>query len=308
MTPMSILLWTAGTALGLFILFRAAYWFNEGRKLQVSGYMTPPSTKLARWTFKLIANVGTRLLVGPVQVFGKENARFQGRALVLPNHMITWDFGVVGKAIPFSYRQLSKAAEIKNPFVATVAAWIGTVGVQVEGGKSQDGGGQAVVDTGAKILTYSKGSRMLLFPQGMLIYSGDIGPKTFRTGATRMLQQAAAQIGDEPLYALPVAIRYKTHRQEATWFQRLTYALGMKLIRTFRYSEKALGEDGQPIMNDGKPVYVKKSMVLYGATVAIGKPIAYKDLPADPRQAIECIRRSIESMLQEIDARKPVKA
>lgn len=149
---------------------------------------------------------------------------------------------------------------------------------------------------------------MLLFPQGMLIYSGDIGPKTFRTGATRMLQQAAAQIGDEPLYALPVAIRYKTHRQEATWFQRLTYALGMKLIRTFRYSEKALGDDGQPIMKDGKPVYVKKSMVLYGATVAIGKPISYSDLPADPRQAIECIRLSIESMLQEIDARKPVQA
>lgn len=122
MTPMSILFWTAGLALGLFVLYRTAYWFNEGRKLQVSGYMTPPSTKLARWTFKLIANVGTRLLVGPVQVFGKENARFQRRALVLPNHIITWDFGVVGKAIPFSYRQLSKAAEIKNPIIATAAA------------------------------------------------------------------------------------------------------------------------------------------------------------------------------------------
>lgn len=301
----TILLYGAA-ALGVFALVRTVYWYLEGRKLQVSGYMTPPSTKLARWTFKAVANVGTRLLVGPVEVKGKENAQFKGRGLVLPNHMITWDFGVVGKAIPFSYRQLSKAAEIKNPVVATLAAWIGTVGVQVEGGKSQDGGGQAVVDTGARILTHSKGSRMLLFPQGMLVYSGDISSKTFRTGASRMLIQAAAATGDDPLYALPVAIRYKTDKREATWLQRLLYPIGLKLVRTFRYSEKEIGPDGQPVLNEeGKPSYVKKSMVLYGAYVSIGKPIAYKDLPNDARAATECIRQSIETMLVEIDSRRP---
>jgi 1-acyl-sn-glycerol-3-phosphate acyltransferase len=293
-------------ALAVFALVRTVYWYLEGRKLQVSGYMTPPSTKLARWTFKAVANVGTRLLVGPVDVKGKENAQFKGRGLVLPNHMITWDFGVVGKAIPFSYRQLSKAAEIKNPVIATLAAWIGTVGVQVEGGKSQDGGGQAVVDTGARILAHSKGSRMLLFPQGMLVYSGDTSSKTFRTGASRMLTQAASSIGDDPLYALPVAIRYKTDKREATWLQRLLYPLGLKFVRTFRYSEKELGADGQPVIKEnGKPSYVKKSMVLYGAYVSIGKPIAYKDLPSDPRAAIECVRQSIETMLAEIDSRRP---
>ena len=197
MSAISIGLIVVAIALAVFVGVRGYYWYCEGKKLQTSGYMTPASTKLARWTFKAVANVGTRLLVGPVTVIGRENSFYKGRGLVLPNHVITHDFIVVGKTMPYGYRQLSKAAEIKNPVVATLAAWIGTVGVQVEGGKAQDGGGQAVVDTGAKIITASPGSRMLLFPQGMLTYTGDISPKTFRTGATRMLAKAASEINGE---------------------------------------------------------------------------------------------------------------
>ena len=37
--------------------------------------------------------------------------------------------------------------------------------------------------------------------------------------------------------------------------------------------------------------------MLYGATVVIGKPIPYADLPADPREAIEYIRQRIEAQL-----------
>lgn len=193
MSAISIGLIVVAIALAVFVGVRGYYWYCEGKKLQTSGYMTPASTKLARWTFKgrgecrhaTARRSRHRHRPG-------ENSFYKGRGLAVAiNATITHDFIVVGKTMPYGYRQLSKAAEIKNPVVATLAAWIGTVGVQVEGGKAQDGGGQAVVDTGAKIITASPGSRMLLFPQGMLTYTGDISPKTFRTGATRMLAKAA---------------------------------------------------------------------------------------------------------------------
>lgn len=299
MSAISIGLIVVAIALAVFVGVRGYYWYCEGKKLQTSGYMTPASTKLARWTFKAVANVATRLLVGPVTVIGRENSFYKGRGLVLPNHVITHDFIVVGKTMPYGYRQLSKAAEIKNPVVATLAAWIGTVGVQVEGGKAQDGGGQAVVDTGAKIITASPGSRMLLFPQGMLTYTGDISPKTFRTGATRMLAKAASEINGEPLFVHPIAIDYKRNRSDATFFQKVVYLMGLQLLRTFRYKDKLVNPDGTPALDDeGKIQWtVKKSMVLYGATVVIGKPIPYADLPADPREAIEYIRQRIEAQL-----------
>lgn len=299
MSALSIGLIVVAIALAVFIGVRGYYWYCEGKKLQTSGYMTPASTKLARWTFKAVANIATRLLVGPVTVIGRENSFYKGRGLVLPNHVITHDFVVVGKTLPYGYRQLSKAAEIKHPVVATLAAWIGTVGVQVEGGKAQDGGGQAVVDTGAKILTASPGSRMLLFPQGTLLYDGDISPNTFRTGATRMLAKAASQINGEPLFVHPIAIHYKRNRSDATFLQKVAYALGLKLLRTYRYKDKQLNADGTPALDaEGKIQWtVKKSMVLYGATVVIGKPIPFADLPADPREAIECVRQRIEAQL-----------
>lgn len=302
MSPFSILLIVAVLSLKVFIGFRIYHWYQEGKKLQVSGYMTEGSTKIARWTFKAVCWVGTRLLVGPLWIRGQENTSYKGRGLVLPNHRITWDFGVVGKAIPYGYRQLSKAAEIKNPLVATLAAWIGTVGVQVEGGKSQDGAGKAIVETGAKILANSSGSRLLLFPQGKLFYTGNNDPETYRTGAARMMHRAAQLVGSEPLFVQPVGVHYITDKREATIFQRITYPLGLQLIRIFRYNDQAVDAEGKLVFTEeGKPVWdkKKKKMVLYGAVVVIGKPIPYADLPEDPREAIEYIRVRIVAAVEE---------
>ena len=88
MSAISIGLIVVAIALAVFVGVRGYYWYCEGKKLQTSGYMTPASTKLARWTFKAVANVGTRLLVGPVTVIGRENSFYKGRGLVLPNHEI----------------------------------------------------------------------------------------------------------------------------------------------------------------------------------------------------------------------------
>ena len=61
--------------------------------------------------YKRACHVFAFLFVGPVKVIGRENAKFDGRGLILPNHQFAMDFAVVGRAVPFSYRQLAKAKE-----------------------------------------------------------------------------------------------------------------------------------------------------------------------------------------------------
>jgi 1-acyl-sn-glycerol-3-phosphate acyltransferase len=274
-----------------FFCVRLVYWYKEGRKLQNSGYMPPSSTRFARGFYKNACRLITFLGVGPVKIIGAENARFAGRALVLPNHQFALDFAVVGKALPFSFRQVAKAGEVKSAVMGTLAAWIGTVGVQVEGGKSQkSGGGQAVIDAGAKILANSSGARMLLFPQGKLVFDNKLVGDDFRTGATRILNATVATVGADGLYALPMAIHYSRDQRDATRLHRFLNAIGLKSFRRYK--------DFELVANaDGSKTKVRRVYTTYGATVVIGKPIAMKDLPSDPRAAINVIAAEIQKLL-----------
>ena len=298
-----------GVPLLVFFLVRLTYWWRISRKLKVSGYMPPPSSRFARGFFKAACRLITRIFVGPLTIIGEKNAHFKGRALVLPNHVFIWDFAVYGAAIPFAYRQIAKYAEIAFLPVRVFAAWIGTVGVQVEEGKIKDGLGNAVVDAGAKVLKSSKGSRLLMAPQGRLIYSGKVLPEDFRTGATRILEETASELAaeaatqppDQPvehngLYALPVATYYLRDKRYATPLQRILYPLGLRYLRTIRCTEQVKDASGRVIDE------IKHKDVIYGVIVEIGEPIAQADLPKGPRPAIEFIRRDIEHRLAGIEA------
>lgn len=293
-----LLLGLAALVLGgfaLFFLARLVYWYREGLKLKVSGYMPPPSSRFARGSFKSICRVITRVFVGPLTVYGRENAVYKGRGLVLPNHVFFWDFAVYAAAIPFAYRQIAKYAEIAFAPIRTWAAFIGTVGVQVEEGKTKDGAGQAIVSTGAKVLASSSGSRMLMAIQGRLIHSGKVLPKDFRTGARRILAETRLLVGDDPLFAQPVAIYYLRDKVHATRLQRILYPLGLGLLRTVRWKEKSVGADGVEKVT-------KYKATIYGVIVVIGKPIPQADIPAEARAGTEYLRVVIEGMLQEVEA------
>lgn len=280
-------------ALGAFFLYRLAFWYCEGLKLKQCGYMPPPSSKFARGSFKWICRVVTRVFVGPLAVRGLENAKFTGRGLALPNHVFYWDFAVYAAAIPYAYRQIAKYAEIAFAPIRTWAAFIGTVGVQVEEGKTKDGAGKAIVATGAKVLAASAGSRLLMAPQGRLIYSGEIRPESFRTGATRILSETALLVGDDPLYGQPVAVYYLRDKKYATRLQRILYPLGLGLLRTVRWKEKTVDAAGVETVT-------KHKATIYGVIVVIGVPIPQSELPLDARAAIEYVRLRIEAMLQEV--------
>jgi 1-acyl-sn-glycerol-3-phosphate acyltransferase len=273
-------------------LYGVGFWIYQGKKLQETGYMPPPSSKFARWFYKRACHIMAWLYVGPVKVIGRENAIFDGRALVNSNHQFAMDFAVVGLATPFSYRQVAKAKELSGLLRGSLAAWIGTVGVQVEGGKAQDGGSNTVIDTAKKILTHSHGARLLLFPQGMLVWDNILRPKDFRTGATRIIQATLAEIGDDPLFILPMAVDYKRDPKDATRLTKILHGIGLKGFRRWKDFELVTNEDGTKTK---KP----RIYTTYGATVVIGKPIDARTLPADPRAAIEVVRLAIQALLDQ---------
>lgn len=290
MTLGNVLFWALIAAL-LFIVYRTAYWIWQGRKLQKTGYVPPKSTRFARWFAKRVYQILCFQGVGPLKVIGAENAKFKGRAMVLPNHQFALDFAVVGKAVPFSYRQMAKAEELRSILRGTLAAWAGVVGIQVEGGKAQEsGGGQTVVDTGVSMLSVSEGARMLVFPQGKLVFTNKLKDEDFRTGSTRVLNATAASVGGNDLYVLPVAIHYKRVPKDATRFHRFMNAIGFKNFRRRKDFEKVVDASGNKVKED-------RTFTTYGATVVIGKPMAYNDLPKDPREAINEVAAEIQRLL-----------
>jgi hypothetical protein len=165
----------------------------------------------------------------------------------------------------------------------------------VEGGKAQDGGSNTVIETGKNILVHSHGARLLLFPQGMLVWDNVLRPKEFRTGATRILQATLAEIGDDPLFVLPIAIHYKRDPKDATLLTRIIHGMGLKGFRRWKDYELIKNEDGT---RTKKP----RVYTTYGATVVIGKAIPVRSLPADPREAIEMVRLAIQAQLEQAQA------
>jgi len=281
--------------LAAYTLYGVGFWIYQGRKLQQTGYMPPPSSKYARGFYKRACRLLVWRYVGPVKVIGRENAIFDGRGLVLPNHQFKMDFAVVAKVLPFSYRAVAKSKELSSLVRGTLAAWTGTVGVQVEGGKAQDGRSNTVIETSAKILTHSHGARLLLFAQGMLVWDNVLRPKDWRTGATRIDQAVLAEIAGDPFYNLPMAIHYKRDPKDATRLHRILNGIGLKSFRRCEDYELITNEDGTKTK---KP----RVYTTYGATVVIGKPIDVRTLPADPREAIEAIRVIIQALLEQAQA------
>jgi 1-acyl-sn-glycerol-3-phosphate acyltransferase len=256
--------------------------------------MPPASSKFARWFYKRACHLLAWLYVGPVKVIGQENAHFNGRGMVLPNHQFAMDFAVVGMATPFSYRQIAKSMELQG-IRAPLAAWIGTVGVQVEGGKTQDGAANTVIETSKKILAHSHGARLLLFAQGKLVWDNVLRPEEFRTGATRIAQATLGEIGDEPLYFLPEAIHYKRDPKDATRLTKILHGIGLKGFRHWK--------DYELVTNaDGSKTKAPRNYTTYGATIVIGKPIDVRSLPTDPRQAIEAYRVILQGLLEQAQA------
>jgi 1-acyl-sn-glycerol-3-phosphate acyltransferase len=264
--------------------YRTYFWYREGQKmLSQDGYLPPHPTWFGQGLLRLISKVMTRLFVGPVKVIGRENAKaFTGRLHILPNHQFPLDFMVVGKSLPYGFRHLGTAGQMSGGVRGTLAAMGGLFAVRTEAGKATEkGGGEKAVSAMGLALARHKRSRVLTFAQGKLVGDNVLRPEDFRTGVIRANQKAIQDHGVSPddIAVLPMAIHYMRDPRQASWMHQLIVKLGWRSFRTF----KMFGETTRN----------------YGAVVAIGKPIKMSELPADPREAIEVVRRAIEGQLTE---------
>jgi len=265
-----------------FVAWRGVFWYREGQKLQKDGYLPPHPTFVGQGLLRLISMIMARLFVGPVKVIGRSNASaFKGRIHILPNHQFPLDFMVVGKALPYGFRHLGTAGQMKGGFRGTLAAFAGFFAVHTEGGKATEkGGGERAVNAMGLALARHPKSRVLTFPQGRLVSDNVLRAEEFRTGVIRANLVAIQEHGVKPaeIAVLPMAIHYMRDPRQATCMHRLV-AKFYKGFRTFRMF-------GETTRN-------------YGAVVVIGKPIPMSEMPADPREAIEKVRVICDGLLTE---------
>lgn len=261
------------------VVWRISFWYRQGFKLQtVGGYIPPEASKIEKliwyWTCRGIS----RLAFGPVKIIGRENAWFNGRLVILPNHQHGLDFLVVRMAMPYSYRAIGAAKEMKS-WRSGPAAFIGATAVPVMGGKAT-GNAQIVLEHTADVVSLSRYGKVMLFPQGKLVWDNILRPEEFRTGAVRMMGMVDERTEHAPLAALPVAVHLWT-RGELTLTRRCVHWLWRRYFSDYNSSPK------------------------FGATVVIGKPIPFESLPKEARPATEQIRQVIQALLDEAIANSP---
>lgn len=276
--------WIVVAAIAVLLALRLAFWYKEGQKLLQDGYLPPNPTFLGQFLLKTVSRLMCFFFVGPVKVMNRKNAQYAGRLNILPNHQFELDFMVVANALPYGYRHLGSKGQMNTPIKASLSALAGFFAVDTEGGKAQGKGkGQLVVDACGRVLAQHPRARLLMFPQGMLQRENELKSDDFRTGAMRALQSARDSHGVNAaeLAVLPMAVKYIRDPNKATWFHKFARAVGLKKFRKFR-------------MHD-------VTTTNYGAIVNIGKAIPMKDLPEDPREAIEMVRQVIADLLAEIE-------
>lgn len=261
-----VLALTIGAAL-VFLLYRIWFWRKEGRKLQKSGYLPPRPSLCAHLSMVLITRLLTFLAIGRVKVIGRRNARHKGPMLIGPNHTFELDFAMVKRAVPLRFRYMANADEltgIRGPF----GAWTGAFGVD----KSQQDAKTAARIACEKVLKQRNDAALLLFPQGTLVRDNTLRIEDFKTGAVRIVREAATTGMDAAI--LPVALYYNQDPTKADWVTRLSVFFGSFIRKGFKYKN-------------------------YGGTVVIGKPIRASELPEDPDEATKLLMERIEPLLEQ---------
>lgn len=282
MTQFSIVSGLAVLAV-IALIWRGVHYYREGQKLQIDGYLPPHPTFVGQWFLRIISKIATRLFVGPVKVIHRSNAsKFNGRLHILPNHQFPLDFTVVGKSLPYGFRHLGTAGQMKGALRGTLAAFCGFFAIKTERGKATEkGGGEKAVNAMGLALARHPRSRVLTFPQGTLVEGNVINQEDFRTGPIRACYVAIEQHGvkKDEIGVLPMAVHYLRDPRQRTLMHRLINCLGWKTFRSFKMFD-------QTTQN-------------YGAVVVIGEPIPMSDLPEDPRAAINHIAKIIDGLLSE---------
>lgn len=244
---------------------RVRFWINEGKKLQQPGYMTPKVSWWARATRLIIGRIAMRLRVGRLIIIGKENLKYRGRLLMLPNHQIEKDAVIVTAVFGTMHFRFLMAINQITKLRAPFAAWLGGIAVH------HDRNPSASVRTAMRAMSSEKNSSLVVFPQGRLIRDNALRREDFFAGAL-MIGKHAAKKSELPFAVLPVGIFYDRDSKHATLLFRVARLFGIRWFSDW-FNETT-----------------------FGATVAFGKPIPLADLPDDLDKATDIIFNEIKAL------------
>lgn len=281
-----IVIWCASVcalfvAVALLALKRMLYWRRQGENLQEIGYIPPAPTWIERRIYYWLSRVLLRVVLGPIKVLGQENTRFDGRLVILGNHQHGLDFITLRAALTrrINYWILGAAKEATGKRKA-IAAFISTIVVPAVNGKSI-GHSDVVIQNLAHLLANNRNAKVLLFPQGKLVLDNVLQAPDFRTGAIQVMALVDKLTNHDKLAALPVVVHYWTECERPTLLRRSMISLWLKTFGSYNTSPK------------------------YGATVIIGKPIPFSELPEEPRDAIEHVCTTMQALLDEAKNQSP---
>jgi len=267
MTTTHLLFALAGTVLLALIVasVRIRFWINEGKKLLQPGYMTPKVSWWARATRLVIGRIAMHLRVGRLIIIGKENLRYRGRLLMLPNHQIEKDAVIVTAVFGTMHFRFLMAINQITKLRAPFAAWLGGIAVH------HDRNPAASVRTAMRALGAEQNSSLVVFPQGRLIRNNALLREDFFAGAL-MIGKHAAKKSELPFAVLPVGIYYDRDSKHATLLFRVARLFGITWFSDW-FNETT-----------------------FGATVAFGKPIPIADLPDDLEKATDIVFDEIKKL------------
>lgn len=257
--------WLLPLSVAGFLVYRMIFWLRVASHMTESGYLPPEPTGFSRWFLGFGSRLVAFLGVGPVEVKGRENARFAGRLLIAPNHQFQLDFAMVRLAVGTSFRYMTHANQLRG-LQGFLGGWTGAFPVESE----KKGGGEAAFNAAVAAFSSSRRARMLIFPQGKLVTDNVLRKEDFRYGVARISRKTFENTG-EPAAVLPVAIIYKRDPRHRHW----SHFIFAPLRRLFGITN-------------------------YGGNVIVGKPIPVQDLPADPAEATEVIRLKIQELLDSV--------
>ncbi len=293
----------ASVSLVGFIGLRVKFWLNEGQNMKKDGYLPPYPSVFGRMFQKFFTSALAWFTVGQVVTVNRHYARIKARVAVVPTHQRGCDFMVMGSALPDAFRHLgsmtfmfgvAKEEDIDKagPVLPAVSAFGGLFPVRSNRGKTTQGGGDATVDSMARVLATKKSIfrqiRLFAFPTGDLqVYQQVPEEERYRTGNIRAMQRARDEykVPASEIYFLPVLMRYIEDPSKASLFTKLVRKTVMKGFRVW-------------------PQRVREVMYKWSFSkviVVFGKPVCLTELPDDPRAATNVIRAKHLELVAEAD-------
>lgn len=229
------------------------YWRPHVHMCRGGGYVPPTPTYLTARLMRILCILLGFMEVGPIVIRGRHRLPQSGPMILAPFHVDAGDASVLSALLgvrPMYY--LIRTTEVQG-WRGWVAAMTGAIAVDEE---DQEARTRAFKATIAALANGGPNVCMVIFPQGQLTPDQELRRADFKSG-TMLIAKMAARKRKEAIWIVPIGLYYRVDPKDATLFQKVVQALGLKRFRNL------FGHQN------------------YGASAVVGKPFKVTPKTAD---------------------------